>query len=142
MPSPDPRNLKAFEDFLADAVHTAKDEELLDLVSLFEDDDDLHEAMWSLLHTVESVREEVYVRGVLSRLPRLAENAPGWAELIVLRMLNSDTCRAQVGQATLDAGASLELERVARRIAAGGGRVGEYASEVLEARARRRRVCE
>lgn len=47
------------------------------------------DGMWSIIHTAESFDSQSYVTGLLIALPLLAETCPHWAEVLIVRLLNS-----------------------------------------------------
>lgn len=47
------------------------------------------DGMWSILHTAESFDLQSYITGLLIALPALAETCPHWAEVLIIRLLNS-----------------------------------------------------
>ncbi|MFN4097664.1 MAG: Imm30 family immunity protein [Sphingomonas sp.] len=65
---------------------------LLELLSEEGDQD----GMWSILHVAENFAERDYVRGLLDALPTLARTSKEWASVLVIRVLNSGTCRIQL----------------------------------------------
>jgi hypothetical protein len=54
--------------------------------------------MWSLLHAAESFEDEPYVGGVLRILPLLNETSGRWSEILIIRILNSDSSRAELAR--------------------------------------------
>jgi hypothetical protein len=49
------------------------------------------EVLWGIVHAAESVPTGPYERGLLGALPHLARVAPEWAEVLLLRCMNSET---------------------------------------------------
>lgn len=52
--------------------------------------------MWSLLHAAESFDDEPYVRDALRVLPLLNESSKRWSEILIMRIINSETAQAQL----------------------------------------------
>lgn len=64
------------------------------LLLLRETDDDY--GMWSIVHAAEQFDAPTYVSGYLGALPGLASSSPYWASIVTMRVLNSDTARAEL----------------------------------------------
>ena len=92
-------NISNFENAFFDLFSKYKSDLPLEFIELFTDDNATHgtqNAMWSLLHTVESLPSDEYTKKVLVGLKLVAKNAPKWAELIAIRNLNSEEYRNQL----------------------------------------------
>lgn len=59
------------------------------LMLFFDDEAEYGELMWSVLHLIEHVGGDGYVPVLVQRLPAMKVRAPGWAETLVLRLLNA-----------------------------------------------------
>lgn len=51
------------------------------------------EGMYSLIHAAESFDDDIYIREFLFALPTLCRQAPAWASVVLMRVLNSDSAR-------------------------------------------------
>ena len=77
-------------------VLAAEDPSVIGPLLLLLRDDAEDDGMWSLLHAAESFDDEPYVRDVLRVLPLLNETSSSWSEILIMRIVNSATCRAQL----------------------------------------------
>lgn len=63
------------------------------LIRLIEDDVEYDEAIFSIIHSVESFREDVYISEFIKELPYLIIKYPQWAIILFKRILNNDCAR-------------------------------------------------
>lgn len=63
------------------------------LIRLIEDDAEYDEAIFSIIHSVESFKDDVYVSECMKELPDLVTQAPLWAIILFQRILNNDYTR-------------------------------------------------
>lgn len=62
--------------------------------SIFDDETEMHEVMWGLVHLIED-RPETYVPELVAGFESMREGAaPEWAELLVKRVLNNPDTRS------------------------------------------------
>lgn len=54
------------------------------------------DGMWSILHTAESFENSPYITGLLAALPALATTCYWWADVLLIRVLNSETYAAEL----------------------------------------------
>lgn len=54
------------------------------------------DGMWSILHTAESFDLSPYIAGLLKTLPTLVVSCYWWAEILIIRVLNSGTYAAEL----------------------------------------------
>lgn len=66
---------------------------IMPLMLLFSENSD-DDGMWSLLHTIEAFDHEIYLDSYVEAIAHLAAQAPWWASLLMIRILNSDATRA------------------------------------------------
>lgn len=59
--------------------------------------------MWSIVHSAESFTGPEYVSGFLQAIPELKQTCFWWAEVLLMRILNSDECRAELIEQLRDA---------------------------------------
>ena len=93
----DPRvagGIRAFDAALADVMVLDDPRAFAPLAALFiEEEGDHEDAMWSLLHAVEHLGmdggPDRYAARLLAVFPSLCRTAPRWAELLLVRVLNS-----------------------------------------------------
>jgi hypothetical protein len=63
------------------------------LVPLFDDEYPYDEAMYSIIHSIETFDDNTYVKHILRTIPNFIYNAPRWASIVHMRILNSDETR-------------------------------------------------
>jgi len=83
-------------DTAIESVLAARDPSVIGPLLLLLRDDADDEGMWSLLHAAESFEDEAYVRDALRVLPLLNETSSRWSEILIMRILNSETARVQL----------------------------------------------
>ena len=95
------------------------------LLDGFDDDSAVPEVTFNLIHRIEKTASPRYEQALVAGLPHLHETAPWWAEVLVIRIVNSDSSRAAVisaaGEATPEERATLRsvLDGIADRDAVG-----------------------
>ncbi|MEM6384665.1 MAG: Imm30 family immunity protein [Pseudomonadota bacterium] len=76
------------------------------VLDLFDDEAPYDEAMYSVIHLIERVEIKTYVGQILMALPVFVRQAPRWASIVVMRILNTPEARSemarQVGQSSAD----------------------------------------
>ncbi len=78
-----------FEDVLAE-IHELHDADSIPLlIDFFDDDCEYDELMFSIIHTIEDFNDEVYVKKVFKKLEDFYRDAPRWASIVHMRILNS-----------------------------------------------------
>ncbi|MCH7335090.1 Imm30 family immunity protein [Acinetobacter sp. NIPH 2699] len=63
------------------------------LMRLIEDTAQHDETIFSIIHSIESFDDEVYISEILKELPYLVHKSPRWASILFMRILNSDSTR-------------------------------------------------
>jgi hypothetical protein len=63
------------------------------LVSFLNDNCKFHEVMFSIIHAIERVDDETYIREIINVLPILWKESPYWANVIHFRIFNHATSR-------------------------------------------------
>lgn len=63
------------------------------LIRLIDDSAQFDEAIFSIIHSIESFDDDVYISEVLKELPYLVHKSPKWADILFMRILNSDSAR-------------------------------------------------
>lgn len=63
------------------------------LIRLIEDNAQYDDAIFSILHSIESFQDDVYISEVLKELPYFVHKAPRWASILFMRILNSESAR-------------------------------------------------
>ena len=85
-----------FEEVLADIARLHDPASFAALVPFFEDDAPFEEPMFSIIHTLETFTDTDYVRELLPVTAALWRQAPRWACIIYMRILNSEQARAEL----------------------------------------------
>ncbi|MDV2441339.1 Imm30 family immunity protein [Acinetobacter gerneri] len=63
------------------------------LVRLIEDNAQYDEAVFLIIHSIESFENDVYINEIINEFPYLVKKAPNWATILLIRILNSNTAR-------------------------------------------------
>src|SRR5688500_5145420 len=75
-------------DALIDRLRAHADASILPAIFGLLDDDDASGLLWPVFYVAED-QGDAYLSALLNALPHLSERAPGWAEIAVLRILNT-----------------------------------------------------
>jgi hypothetical protein len=123
----------AFEQALADLPDILGYDDVRRLLEVFRDDTEHPEVMFALVHRVEATDRGVEERAVVSQLAALAAGAPGWAEVIVMRLLNDETARVNLISLARHADAvnKASLTRMLQSLSSGSDQVARYAADAL-----------
>jgi len=78
-----------FENKLAEILASENPLLITKLLSFLRDDTDYDELMFSIIHTIESFNDEIYVKRIIDGLDELCNNSPRWASIIHIRIINS-----------------------------------------------------
>ena len=54
------------------------------------------DGMWSIVHSAESFSCPDYIKSFLSAVPELKQTCFWWTEILLIRILNSEECRADL----------------------------------------------
>jgi hypothetical protein len=63
------------------------------LVRLIEDNAQYDEAVFSIIHSIESFKNDIYIIEIINEFPYMVNKAPNWATILLIRILNSKTAR-------------------------------------------------
>lgn len=63
------------------------------LVRLIEDNAQYDEAVFSIIHSIESFKNDVYIMELINEFPYMVNKAPNWATILLIRIINSKTAR-------------------------------------------------
>ena len=66
------------------------------LMRLLEDNAQYDEAIFSIIHSVESFDYDVYISEFLKELPYVVHKSPRWTSILFMRILNSDSARESI----------------------------------------------
>jgi len=95
-------DIHIFEDKFSEYISKHKNEipgEAFKLFKNYDGDDEHQRAMWTMLHAIESLELEEYIRQIITALKYIADRGSEWAELIVVRNLNSSEHRTKLSLA-------------------------------------------
>ena len=75
------------------ALVETKDPYILEkLMDLFDDECDHPEVMYGLIHAMETYPDDIYIVGILKKLPDGLKNYHEWYKRLIYRLLNEDIC--------------------------------------------------
>jgi len=83
-------------DAALEPIVSASDPEAIAPLLLLLNDETEDEALWPILHTAERFDDVTYVRHFLAVLSGLVVGSSRWASILMMRLLNSDACRAEL----------------------------------------------
>lgn len=63
------------------------------LMRLFDDCAEYDEAIFSIIHSIESFNDDIYISELLKELPYVLNKSPKWASILFMRILNNDSTR-------------------------------------------------
>lgn len=63
------------------------------LARLLEDNAEYDEAIFSIIHCIESFEDNIYLNEIINELPYLVDKSPNWATVLLIRIINSNTAR-------------------------------------------------
>ena len=63
------------------------------LARLLEDNAQNDEAIFSIIHSIESFDDDVYIHEIINEFPYLVSKSPYWTTILLIRILNSDIAR-------------------------------------------------
>lgn len=92
-------DIHVFYSELSNFIATHRDDIPVELFTLFKNyhgNDEYERAMWTLLHGIESLRSDAYIRKIVEGLKFVMQDGSEWAELIAIRNLNSEKHRDQL----------------------------------------------
>ncbi len=85
-------DVKFFAEGVYQAVEEHDPENLNQLLTLFDDDTDHPEVMYSLVHAIETYPDDVYVQGILNNIGNGLKNFQHWITVLNYRVLNDENC--------------------------------------------------
>ncbi len=77
-------------------IAKCQDPRTIKALLLMLNDDGEDDGMWSLVHASEQFSDAVYVDQFLEVLPNLIVSSGRWASILMMRILNHDSTRAEV----------------------------------------------
>ncbi|MFW1857612.1 Imm30 family immunity protein [Acinetobacter defluvii] len=83
-------DVKAIDKSLAKIMAFNQASVIRPLIRLIEDDAEYDEAVFSIIHSVESFKDNVYISECIKELPYLVIKSPQWALILFKRILNND----------------------------------------------------
>jgi len=93
---PDQQDFESRLDHALERIDALQDPACIEALMEMVDDglDDL--IVFQLVHTIERFADETYVQHLISGLPAIWSRSPRWAQLLLLRILNSPSALAQL----------------------------------------------
>lgn len=89
-------DVQAIDASLAEAMAFNDPAAIRPLIRLIEDTAQYDEAIFSIIHSIESFDKEVYISEFLKELSYLVHKSPQWASVLFMRVLNSDSARERI----------------------------------------------
>jgi len=87
-------------DAALEPIASASDPRAIGALLLMLNDETEDDAMWSLVHAAEQFDDNTYIRQLLAVFSELVVASSRWASILIMRMLNSDRCRAELVRQT------------------------------------------
>lgn len=79
---------KIFDEGVWDLIKTENLVIITSLIELFDDDNEHPEVMFSLVHALESLSDDLYFRAILDIILKEQKNGLGWLKVLIFRILN------------------------------------------------------
>jgi hypothetical protein len=102
-------NLSVYENLLAEVVALKTPDSIAPLLTLFNDDAEYHEVMFSIIHSIEVFDSQTHVREILRAAPALCSQSPYWASIIFMRMLNFEPTRLELAKQLRNSGPDVKV---------------------------------
>lgn len=91
--------LVKFEEYLSVASEIAKEDDIIELCSVFDDNTMDDEVMFGLIHLIETFSSERAFELTILGVSNMMKNAFNWAKIIMYRCLNDDFSRGMLKNA-------------------------------------------
>ncbi|MEX2548469.1 MAG: Imm30 family immunity protein [Chloroflexota bacterium] len=126
-------DVERFTEALERLPQVLDEQTALALYDVFDDDVEIPEVMFGLIHRLEKFDPASCERVLLSALPGLLARAPWWTETIVVRFINNPVSRRQLVEASKVATPEQvsALRATLSAIAAVHDRAGDLAREIM-----------
>ena len=85
-----------FEQILAEVGAFKDADSIVALLRFFDDETEYDEAMFSIVHLIETFDDPTYVGKLLEATPELCSSKPRWASIIFMRVLNSENTKREL----------------------------------------------
>lgn len=89
-------DVKAIDNRLAEVMSFNNPLVIRPLIRLFNDNPHYDEAIFSIIHGIESFEEDVYISEFLKELPYFIHKSPRWASILLIRILNCNSSRENI----------------------------------------------
>ncbi|WP_228203258.1 Imm30 family immunity protein [Acinetobacter sp. CFCC 10889] len=83
-------DVKAIDESLAKIMAFNQASSIRPLIRLIEDNAIYDEAIFAIIHSIESFQDDVYITECIKELPDLVLKSPQWAMILFQRILNND----------------------------------------------------
>lgn len=90
---------ETFEEGLEQLSELIEVEDMVELCKIFDDNTEMEEVMWGLVHFIEAISSKQWCDYMLLGLVSMEEKAPEWRKLVVGRALNHDQTRMELKEA-------------------------------------------
>ena len=84
-----------FEQVLAEVGVFKDADSIVALSRFFDDESEYDEAMFSIIHLIESFDDITYIGKLLEATSELCSSRPRWASIIFMRVLNSESAKRE-----------------------------------------------
>lgn len=88
-----------FEQGLAQLAQVADTEDIVKLYHIFDDNTEMEEVMWGLVHLIEGISSTQWCDDMLVGLVSTKERASEWGRLMAVRVLNHEPMRIELTKA-------------------------------------------
>jgi len=89
--TPSEKNTARFEKILAEISKKKNTESIGLLLPFLNDDAEVDELMFSIIHLIEMFEDRIYVKEIIKGIVKLWKKSPRWATIIHMRILNSQS---------------------------------------------------
>ncbi|MGE6403060.1 Imm30 family immunity protein [Bacillus cereus] len=98
-----------FDNILENLADCTDEKLIKELCTVFEDETQAEEVMFSLVHFIESFEMEKYLTEMPKALPKMVESAKEWAILLNKRILNDDLYRSEYAKVLVGMNHDIQL---------------------------------
>lgn len=82
-----------FESKLEEIYSTHNPAIISKLLGVMDDKFEFNELMFSIIHTIESFEDTLYIEEILKSIPDFVLKSPKWSSIIIMRIINSSSTR-------------------------------------------------
>ncbi len=102
-----------FENKLEEIYLTNDSAIISELVKVMDDTFEFDELMFSIIHTIESFEDNVYVKEIISSTPYFILKSPRWASIVYMRIINSpETLKSYINEVKKTSNENKEIIKI------------------------------